>query len=82
MEGWLFPAGKVDGEDSNSTWTTTRTGMGPKTLRLHLRKQLCQDPFSGLAFEYTADVAIDGTKMIGCAMPTHPPATPPAAPPR
>jgi uncharacterized membrane protein len=77
MDGFLFPAGKVDGEDSSSVWSTTRIGAGPKSLRLHLRKQPCTDAFSGLAFEYHAEVTIDGTKMVGCAMPTHPPATPP-----
>ena len=79
--GVLFPAGRVDGNDSASTWSSKRTGSrAPYGVRAEFLRTSCA--FGGTSYRYRAVVVIDNEPRQGCAQAgtaPRPPAT--AAPP-
>ncbi len=74
--GVVFPAGRVDGNDSSSTWLTKRSGPGPKNIQMQILRLSCVDPKTFLVSAYRVALVVDGVQRQGCAMAGPRPAAP------
>jgi uncharacterized membrane protein len=66
--GVVFGAGRVEGDDSASTWTAKRNAAtGPKSLQLQILRMRCTGSSTGTAEAYRVALLVDGQPFQGCA---------------
>jgi uncharacterized membrane protein len=65
--GVVFGAGRVEGDDSASTWTAKRNAAnGPKSLQLRILRMSCTGGTGGTQ-PYRVALLVDGQAFQGCA---------------
>ncbi|HEY2804950.1 MAG TPA: hypothetical protein VGI92_03740 [Gemmatimonadales bacterium] len=77
--GVVFGPGRVDGNDSASSWVSKRMGPAPNSIIIEFRRLNCTDGHSDTTYRYQVRLTVDGTQYRGCASGGPPDATP--APP-
>jgi uncharacterized membrane protein len=66
--GVVFPAGRVDGDDSASVWSSKRYGdEGPHSIHLEFLRRQCSDGATSTAWPYSVALVVDDAARQGCA---------------